>query len=213
MNFVQYQVARPKQHKHRLLKALLFLVIISLIVVGVSLRSHVKSTGNISSQTTKAKPVVVNKPVVTVVVNMCANNTLSQLILVSISQRHTWVCDGSKELLNTQVITGNQNIASDLTPIGTYHILVKQSGVHLVGCDIDVPTNCWNDFVNYDLIFLYNKYGHYDFHDAAWRASNDFGNISPYSSNASHGCVETPLSAMAWLYSWASVGTTVVIQS
>ena len=110
-------------------------------------------------------------------------------------------------------MTGNENLASDLTPTGTYRIISKQTDVKLIGCDTDQPNVCWNDFVNYDMIFLYNKYGHYDFHDATWRQPKDFGNISPYSTNASHGCVETPLNAMKELYNWAPVGTTVEIQA
>ena len=145
--------------------------------------------------------------------NACASNQLPKLILVSISKRRTWACQDNKTLLSTAVITGNENLASDLTPTGNYRILVKQTNVKLIGCDTDQPNVCWNDFVHYDLIFLYNKYGHYDFHDATWRQPGDFGSISPYSANASHGCVETPLTAMTWLYSWADVGTPVQIQA
>jgi lipoprotein-anchoring transpeptidase ErfK/SrfK len=61
--------------------------------------------------------------------------------------------------------------------------------------------------------FLNNKYGTYGLHDATWRASTDFGNISPSSSLASHGCVEMPLAAAAWLFDWAAIGTTVTIQA
>ena len=145
--------------------------------------------------------------------NPCKDNSLSKLIIVSVSKRRTWACSGQQLELSTSVITGNENLASDLTPTGTYHILDKQTNVKLIGCDTDQPNVCWNDFVHYDMIFLYNQYGHYDFHDATWRKPNDFGNISPYSANASHGCVETPLAAMKWLYSWASVGTTINIES
>jgi lipoprotein-anchoring transpeptidase ErfK/SrfK len=61
--------------------------------------------------------------------------------------------------------------------------------------------------------FLENQYGSYGFHDATWRSASDFGNISPDSSDASHGCVELPLATAKWLYSWAAIGTTVTIKS
>ncbi|MGH7194071.1 MAG: L,D-transpeptidase family protein, partial [Candidatus Saccharimonadales bacterium] len=53
----------------------------------------------------------------------------------------------------------------------------------------------------------------YGFHDATWRPNSEFGKVSPDSSNASHGCVELPLSTAAWLYGWAGIGTTVRIES
>jgi lipoprotein-anchoring transpeptidase ErfK/SrfK len=61
--------------------------------------------------------------------------------------------------------------------------------------------------------FLNNQHGTYGFHDATWRPDNEFGTVSPDSSEASHGCVELPLATSAWLYAWAPVGTTVTIQS
>jgi lipoprotein-anchoring transpeptidase ErfK/SrfK len=61
--------------------------------------------------------------------------------------------------------------------------------------------------------FLTNKYGVYGFHDATWRASSAFGKISPDSAEASHGCVELPLSTAKWLYGWANIGTTVIIKN
>jgi lipoprotein-anchoring transpeptidase ErfK/SrfK len=61
--------------------------------------------------------------------------------------------------------------------------------------------------------FLSNKYGIYGFHDATWRSDSDFGNIDPNSEDASHGCVELPLAASAWLYNWAVIGTTLTVQN
>jgi lipoprotein-anchoring transpeptidase ErfK/SrfK len=60
--------------------------------------------------------------------------------------------------------------------------------------------------------FLDNQYGIYGFHDATWRPSSAFGNINPYSTNASHGCVECPLATAAWLYHWAQIGTAVTVE-
>jgi lipoprotein-anchoring transpeptidase ErfK/SrfK len=34
-----------------------------------------------------------------------------------------------------------------------------------------------------------------------------------YTDNGSHGCVHLPAAAMAWLYAWAPVGTTVSIDA
>jgi len=140
----------------------------------------------------------------------CVGNTQTSLLIASISQRHLWACDGSQTLYQTAVVTGNMNVIEDATPIGTFHIYGKETNLYLKGCD---STGCWNDYVNYWMPFLDNEYGIFGLHDATWRAPGDFGNISPYASNASHGCIELPLAAAQWIYNWSSVGTTVEIIS
>lgn len=140
----------------------------------------------------------------------CAGNTAGQEIVVSIGQRHLWACDGTSQKYDSAVVTGMENLPADLTPTGTYHIYAKQTGLYLDGSD---STGSWHDYVYYWMPFLSNQYGVYGFHDATWRKPGDFGAISPYSSNASHGCVELPLSTAKWMYDWAPVGTTVTIES
>lgn len=142
--------------------------------------------------------------------NYCAANTLSQNVLVSISKRHLWACENTKTVFDSAVVTGMENIPSDLTPTGTYHIYAKQTNLYLNGSD---STGSWHDYVYYWMPWLNDQYGIYGFHDATWRDPSAFGNIDPYSKNASHGCVELPLATAKWLYNWSSVGTTVTIES
>jgi lipoprotein-anchoring transpeptidase ErfK/SrfK len=154
----------------------------------------------------KAAPVAA----VPAVTNHCAGNSLGKLVLVSVSQRHMWACEGATTAYDSPVVTGIQYLAADLTPVGTYHIYGKQTDLTLTGSD---TTGSWSDPVSYWMPFLHNQYGSYGFHDATWRAPSDFGNISPDSADASHGCVELPLASAAWLFNWASVGTTVTIEN
>lgn len=142
--------------------------------------------------------------------SICVSNTLSRAIYVSISARHMWACNSTSQAYDSPVVTGMENIAADLTPTGTYHIYSKQTNLYLDGSD---STGSWHDYVSYWMPFLSNQYGIYGFHDATWRQSGDFGNISPYSSNASHGCVELPLETAKWVYNWAAVGTTVIVRT
>lgn len=153
-----------------------------------------------STKPTKSTPVP----------SVCASNTLDMAVYISISQRHLWACAQATQEYDSPVVTGMENLAADLTPTGTYHIYAKQTGLYLDGSD---STGSWHDYVYYWMPFLSNQYGVYGFHDATWRQPADFGAISPYSSNASHGCVELPLATAKWLYGWAAVGTTVVINS
>ncbi|HUY85334.1 MAG TPA: L,D-transpeptidase [Candidatus Dormibacteraeota bacterium] len=142
--------------------------------------------------------------------NRCAGNKQGQLVLVSISQRHLWACQGSKTAYDSPVITGIQAHESTVTPPGTYHIYAKQTNTTLTGAD---ETGSWSDPVQYWMPFLNNQYGTYGFHDATWRPANSFGKVSPSSNDASHGCVELPLATSAWLYNWSQVGTTVTIEN
>jgi lipoprotein-anchoring transpeptidase ErfK/SrfK len=140
----------------------------------------------------------------------CAGNSRAKLALVSISQRHMWGCEQGKTVYDAPVITGMSAHASTVTPAGTYQIYGKQRDTVLTGSD---ETGSWNDPVSYWMPFLDNQYGTYGFHDATWRPGSEFGNVSPDSSDASHGCVELPLEAAAWLNGWAGIGTTVKIEN
>jgi lipoprotein-anchoring transpeptidase ErfK/SrfK len=136
-------------------------------------------------------------------------STAGRKVIVSIKARHLWACQKHKQVYSSAVVTGMENLAADRTPTGTYHIYGKQTNLPLKGCD---STGCWNDHVSYWMPFLSNQYGVYGLHDATWRKSSAFGHVSPYSKDASHGCVELPLATAAWLYKWAPIGTTLVIE-
>jgi lipoprotein-anchoring transpeptidase ErfK/SrfK len=163
-----------------------------------------KKSKHVSTSTSTSK---VTTPIV---VNACNNNTVSKIIIVSIDARHLWACDGTTLEYNSPVVTGMDFLAADITPTGTFYIQDKQTNIPLKGCD---STGCWDDPVHYWMQFLYNQYGAYGLHDATWRPANAFGNISPSSHNASHGCVELPLATAAWLYNWTSLGTEVQINN
>ncbi|HVV25797.1 MAG TPA: L,D-transpeptidase family protein [Candidatus Saccharimonadales bacterium] len=134
----------------------------------------------------------------------CADNPAGrQLVLVSLSQQHLWACNGSSQVYDT-AITSGAYLVGDATPTGTYHIYAKQTNQVLRGCD---ERGCWNDPVQYWMPF----YSDYGFHDASWQTFA-YGS-SQYASDGSHGCVHLPAAAMAWLYGWAPVGTTVTINA
>lgn len=194
-----------------------FLVIVAAlaVVIGGSVHAFGASSDKTSHEprpeTNVVQPALLPSGTASVTsINACANNSLSQLILVSISKRHLWACDGATVVYNSPVVTGMDYLAADLTPTGTYHIYAKENNLNLTGCD---STGCWNDHVSYWMPFFDNKYGVYGLHDATWRPANAFGMIPPSSDEGSHGCVELPLATAAWLYGWANVGTTVTIQS
>jgi lipoprotein-anchoring transpeptidase ErfK/SrfK len=202
------QPQRLRKLKLVAVKFILLVLAVSLVAYGaIHVLKTTKTTQSTNPSSSQSNTAVSNK---TAPSNACSSNQLPQLVLVSISQRHMWACNSSTQVYDSAVITGMENLPADLTPTGTYHIYTKLTNQVLKGCD---TTGCWNDPVSYWLPFLDNQYGTYGFHDATWRAPTDFGNISPYSSNASHGCVEMPLAASRWLYNWSNIGTTITINT
>ncbi len=181
-----------------------------IVQAGATDGIHVSNLNALVSQTETAVQKASSKTfaLTAVPITICTPNTKNQLIVVSITQQHMWACSTYNEVYDSPVVTGMENLPADLTPTGTYKIKAKETKLYLNGSD---STGSWHDFVNYWMPFLTNQYGVYGFHDATWRANSDFGNISPESSDASHGCVELPLATAQWLYNWVSIGATVTI--
>lgn len=203
----------PKPKRHRLRRFMVFVLVVG--VAGVALWSkldvhHAAAADNHTTTTTTKPASNVATTNTAATPSVCAQNTLPTYVLVSISQQHMWACEGSKQVYDSAVVTGMENLPADLTPVGTYHIYAKQTDLYLNGSD---STGSWHDYVNYFMPWLRNQYGIYGFHDATWRSPSAFGNISPDSSDASHGCVELPLATAKWLYNWSVIGTTVQIES
>ncbi|HET7741287.1 MAG TPA: L,D-transpeptidase, partial [Mycobacterium sp.] len=134
--------------------------------------------------------------------NHCAGNTLSQLVLVSVSQQHVWMCAGTRTVYESAVTTGAVDLPYDETPTGTFVIQAKETDRTLTllsGAQYQVK---------YWIPFDAPLFG---FHDAQWQ-DIPFGS-QKYRTKGSHGCVHMPLKAMAFLYHWGQIGATVTIRA
>ena len=120
----------------------------------------------------------------------------STYVEISIDQQHMWVYKSGKQIASTDVVTGNQGSAD--TPKGYYNVNSKSRSIYLNGPG-------YSSFVNYWMAFIGSSYG---IHDASWRSS--YGNPI-YKGNGSHGCVNTPYSAMSTIYNNIPTGTPVII--
>lgn len=226
-NYADKKLPSKRQSKRSPMKYVALLILLAVVIsIPVMAFVHTRdaNANKLAATTTSKKATVatttVVKPSATPTVkttvtptptpNQCANNALPKLLLTSISARHLWACDGTTLVYQTAVVTGDMNIVADATPVGSFNIYAKETNLHLIGSD---SRGSWNDPVSYWMPFLSNQYGVFGLHDATWRAPTDFGNISPYSDNSSHGCIELPLAAAAWIYNWSDVGTTVTIES
>ena len=109
-------------------------------------------------------------------------------------QTMTFYKDG-KCLVHTSVVTGA--LDGHQTPTGFYHVENKD-------------TDCWLSGPDYLVFVKYwvGVYGPYGLHDASWR-ENFGGDFYVY--GGSHGCVNTPESAMKKIYDNIEVGDPVLI--
>ena len=117
-------------------------------------------------------------------------------IEISISQQHLWYYENNELVLDTDVVTGN-NDGECNTPTGRYSISSRAVNTTLTGPG-------YSSFVNYWLGFN----GGIGIHDASWRSS--FGGTI-YNGNGSHGCVNTPYDKVQILYERTSYGTPVIV--
>lgn len=116
-------------------------------------------------------------------------------IEVSIAQQHMWAYKNGKQIASTDVVTGTLGVND--TPTGYYSINYKQRDTVLYGADYASPVEYWMPF-----------YGGYGIHDSSWRST--YGNPI-YKTSGSHGCVNTPISAMRTIYNNISSGTPVIV--
>jgi hypothetical protein len=132
--------------------------------------------------------------------NGCVTSTPKHRVIVSITQQHARLCEYGSQILVTSVTTGASSIG-DATPTGTWQVYEKLSPTTLY------PAGGGAYHVKYWMPYS----GAYGMHDSPWQKFA-YGS-SKYKTEGSHGCVHFPAAAMARLYSWAPVGTTVTIHS
>ena len=93
----------------------------------------------------------------TVAPDPCAANTAAQLVLVSVSQQHAWMCAGTTLASATPVTTGAL-VGEDQTPTGSWTIQSKQVDRNLTGPGYSQHVHYW---MPYD--------GDFGLHDATWQ--------------------------------------------
>lgn len=98
--------------------------------------------------------------------------------------------------IETPVVTGNTSRRMG-TPSGVNYVYAKQTDRILRGEGYASHVNYWMPVK-----------GNIGIHDAAWRGK--FGG-QIYETNGSHGCINTPYSAMSTLYEMVEIGTPVVM--
>ncbi len=138
--------------------------------------------------------------------------TQGQVILVSLAQQWLWVYRNGQMVYDTPVTTGSPQ---QPTPDGTYHVLYEQQNLWFTSpWSKTSPYYYSPEFVHYAMYF--RNTGFY-IHDAPWRQQFGPGTNYPHtesngaSTTGSHGCIEVPTPAGAWLYAFAKAYTTIII--
>ncbi|BBC23514.1 L,D-transpeptidase [Pseudanabaena sp. ABRG5-3] len=98
---------------------------------------------------------------------------------------------GNRAIYSVIVSTGKSETP---TPAGVFKIQAKYPIARMQGEDYNVP----------DVPHVMYYSGNYAIHGAYWHRS--------FGIPISHGCTNVAPDHAAWLYSWASVGTTVVVR-
>ncbi|MGZ3667377.1 MAG: L,D-transpeptidase [Ktedonobacterales bacterium] len=135
-----------------------------------------------------------------------------QLILVSLSQQWLWAYQDRHLLYDTPVTSGMPALP---TPDGTFYVHFHAANVTFISpWPVGSPYYYSPEHINYALYFLDD--GYY-IHDAPWRQTFGPGTNYPHTepdgttATGSHGCVNVPTRAGAWLYQWTRDGAAVVI--
>jgi len=116
--------------------------------------------------------------------------TTGRWIYVSLGKQRLTAYEGNAPVYSTLVSTGTKAYP---TVVGTFRVYTKIKSQRMTGPGYSLPN------VPNVMYFI----GGYAIHGAYWH--NNFGRPM------SHGCVNLPLPAAAWMFNWASVGTPVVV--
>jgi len=114
---------------------------------------------------------------------------------ISITGQTLWVYVNGQQVVTTPITSGT--VGTHDTPTGVYAINYKTTDAVLQGEDYASPVAYWVPF-NGDI----------GIHDSSWR-SNYGGSV--YLTSGSHGCINTPASAMATVYANVYAGMPVIV--
>jgi lipoprotein-anchoring transpeptidase ErfK/SrfK len=124
-----------------------------------------------------------------------AQTRAAKWILIDLSDQRLMAYQGNKTIYTWRVSTG---IIRYPTVVGTFRVYAKLPKQRMQG-------GRGADYYNLpnvpDVMYFHRGYA---IHGAYWH--NNFGRPM------SHGCVNMPLAAAAWLYDWAPMGTAVVVR-
>jgi|GEM_PF-4414446 len=120
-------------------------------------------------------------------------------ILVSLAKQRAWGVKGGKTIVDTPIISGKPGSP---TVTGNFKIeWGKTRNTYLIGANYRSHVSYWIPFTSDNM---------YGIHDSSWQWNGYGGNLYKLGFG-SHGCVNTPISAMRTLYDAFPKGTQVIV--
>lgn len=124
-----------------------------------------------------------------------------KLILVDIGAQRLYAYENGISIFDKPVLITTGKRGYD-TVVGQFAIYLKTMNFRMRS---PFPDEWYDNYVTFWMPF-YQGYG---LHDASWRTV--YGTMD-YPAVGSHGCVNVPYAAVERLYSWAEIGTTVLVR-
>jgi len=130
----------------------------------------------------------------------------SRLITVSARDQRLTAYEAGQVVVDTPVTTGRPALPTD---IGAMKVLHKDAPWTMQSPWPKGSPEWYPDTV-VQMVVWFTKNGE-GMHDASWQPAGTLGPGSQYGPFASHGCIHVPLAAIRTLFTWAPVGTPVVV--
>lgn len=127
-----------------------------------------------------------------------APSQYGKAIVISLSRQTLYAFEHG-QLVNSFYISSG--VAKYPSPIGTFAIYSKFSSQRMRGTYADAP---WDNYDIPNVPWISYFTGPYSIHAAFWH--NNFGRPM------SHGCINASIPNSYWVYSWAPIGTPVIVR-
>ena len=122
-------------------------------------------------------------------------------IEVDLTQQYLRAWDGRTMVFGTYISSG---LDPNPTPTGYFHVFEKLPFDEMTNGPVPPPGEALYDLKNVPNV-MYFLAGGYAIHGAYWHWN--------FGQRVSHGCVNEPLDAAAWMYTWTPMGTTVWVHN
>lgn len=130
-------------------------------------------------------------------------------ITINVHRERLRAWEGNRVVYSTPVTTGDRYLP---TPTGYYTIYAKFSPYTMIS---PWPKSSYKYYPPSRMSFAMEFQSGYFIHDAPWRTvygkGSNSGTQPGTNYGGTHGCVNVPYSAAAFLYRWAPIGTPVHI--
>ena len=130
----------------------------------------------------------------------------AKAIVVSIGAQELWAYEGGKLVQDTLVTTGRPPLDTDIGPMQ----VLKKDAPWKMHSPWPRSSPHWYPDATVKQVLWFTNTGE-GLHDAYWQPDGTYGPGSQNTSVGSHGCIHVPVPVENFLFSWADVGTPVVV--